>query len=189
MCDDLIGIGITGATLLIEVGDVFPLAVVELLEAQSVGIEVFKQGVDALLHIDVGQCLRLILLLGDQRCDATFKRLQALPTPGFKQMPTTLQTFLTFENGSCAAQLLQRVTQGKSLKFTRFEQGGEPRHQRTVLKQKLISEQTGQIEVCQVLAAVLTATDGLQPAGADVCFLQIGESCPEQPVMLQREIF
>ena len=71
-------------------GDVFALAVIELLKAKGIGVEIVEQGLDALFHVDVGERLRLVLLLRDQRGDATFQRLQPLPTPSLQQMAAAL---------------------------------------------------------------------------------------------------
>ena len=45
--------GVTRATLLIQMADVFSLRVIELLIAQSITVEVIKQGLNPYLHINV----------------------------------------------------------------------------------------------------------------------------------------
>ena len=44
-------------------GDVFALAVIELLKAKGIGVEIVEQSLDALFHVNVGERLRLVLLL------------------------------------------------------------------------------------------------------------------------------
>ena len=44
--------GIPGTTLLIEMLDVSTFGVLQLLKTQSFSIEIFKHGVDALLHVN-----------------------------------------------------------------------------------------------------------------------------------------
>ena len=48
------GNGVTGATLLIQMADVFSLGVVQLLVAQRITVEIVEQGLNPHLHVHVG---------------------------------------------------------------------------------------------------------------------------------------
>ena len=86
-------------------------------------------------------------------------------------MPATLEAFLAFQQSGQATQLLQGLSQGNTLQLTRLQQGGEPRHKGTVLKQELIGQQAREIKVIQSMAIVLATADRFQPANAQIGLL------------------
>ena len=115
------------ATLLVEMQDVLPLGVIQLLIAQGIAVEVIKQGLDAHLHIDAGLRIgRARIRLINQHGNAGLQRLQPLTSPGLEQVAAALETLLTLQQRGGATQLLQGIRQSNPLQFTRLQQRRQP---------------------------------------------------------------
>jgi hypothetical protein len=96
-------IAVAAASLLIQVMDVLPFAVIQLLITESIAIELVEECLNALLHIH----RFLLWLMLDQRRDAGLERLQSLPAPGLQKMPAAFETFLPLQQSGRADPVLQ----------------------------------------------------------------------------------
>ena len=174
----------SATALLIEMVDVLPFGVIELLITKGITVELIKQALNALFHINRSIPWRLI----DQGGNTGFQSLQTLSAPGFKQVTATLQTFLTFKQGCGAPQLLKRIREGEFLELPWLQQGRQPRHQATVLQEQLIGEQGRKVEIGQLLTGIVPAADCFKPPDAQIGFLQFRDRGPEQTMGLQGEV-
>ena len=83
-------------------------------------------------------------------------------------MSATFETFLALQQRSDATQLLQRVGQNEALKFTRLQQRRQTGGKCTVFQQQLIGQQSRQIKFVEAYSGIITTTDRLQSAFAEV---------------------
>ena len=114
--------------------------------------------------------------------------MQSLPTPGFQEMATALQAFLTLKQSGGATELFQRVRKSQALQFTWLKKWRQTRHQGTVLKKQLIGEQPWQIKTVKPIAGIVTTADRLEAPLTQIRFLQFRQRRPEMTVVRNREI-
>ena len=103
-------------------------------------------------------------------------------------MAATLEALLPFQGSSGATQLQQGLAEGHPLQLIGLQQRGQPTQQGALLHHQLVGEQPGQVQIPQIEAGILAAVDRLEPAGAEVFFLQGADGCPEQTVGLEGEV-
>ena len=130
----------------------------------------------------------LILLLIDQQSNASLEGLKTLSRPGFQQVSAALVTLLALKHRRRATQLFHRTCQRQSLKLPRFQERRETSDQIAVLQEQLVGEQTREIQIRQLIAAILSAADRFKARRTEIALLQVGNARPEQAVMLQCEV-
>ena len=145
---------------------VLALVVIELLEAQRIGIEPLKQ------RFDAGLSVPFLFFALQQHRNALLQALQTLGSPGLQQVAATAQDAMTLQARGGAAQLVTGIHQAELLQLARLDQGGEPLQQRRILNQQQVGEQAGQIQINQLITRLAAATDALEQPHAQVVFLQ-----------------
>ena len=105
-------------------------------------------------------------------------------------MAAALERPLAFERGGGAAQLQFRLAEREALHLGGFEQGREAAEQRAslALHQQPVGQQTGQIQIGQILTGIQTSVDPLETTQAEIVLLDLAEAGPELAVVLQGEI-
>ena len=91
-----------------------------------------------------------------------------MASPGLKQVSAALETFLALQQRCDAAQLLKRIGQNQALELAWLQQRRQTGGKCTVFQQQLIGQQTRKIKFVEAFSGIITTTDRLQSAFAEV---------------------